>query len=271
MVEKIMHKSDFLKKGINKKGKPYSSWTKEGVRNWTQYVLHHPEAMAEVHLHLSDQNIKLDALMFSTPAGPKTEYNSGLGTCEGLPCHDICYAMKEEKFRPSAMLAHIENALLLKFDFERCVAEFAKVLARYQKRCDDAGAETNVRWHQSGEFTPEDSKLLDTMYEKYPDADYYGYTKRPEYYVKYYGHPKINILWSGWRGEDIPQEVRDCGPLKAFFVEFKDGKNDYIYKYLTEADRKRIRKCPGLIKGEFACNKCKFQCKKSLIMIAKEH
>ena len=85
----IMHRSDFLKRGTDKIGRPYASWTKEGVRNWIQYVLHHPEAMAEVRLHLIEQNIKLSALMFSTPAGPATENNCGMGTCDGLPCHDI--------------------------------------------------------------------------------------------------------------------------------------------------------------------------------------
>ena len=96
-----MHREDFLKTGVNKNGQRYRAWTKDGVRKWIRYVLHHTEAMAEVHLHLVDQNIKLSALMFSTPAGPSTEDNCGMGTCDGLPCHDICYAMRAESFRPS--------------------------------------------------------------------------------------------------------------------------------------------------------------------------
>lgn len=267
-----MHRSDFLKTGINKNGRKYSAWTKEGVRKWTQYVLHHPEAMEEVHLHLSDKNIKLDALMFSTPAGPATEDNGGLGTCDGLPCHDICYASREEHFRPSAMISHIENALMLKFAFDRAVEEFKGKADNYVARCYAAKKEPITRWHQAGEFTPEDSAFLDRVKEIYKDVmKFYGYTKREEYYIKYYNDPVVNILWSGWRGMEVPDGVMNCGPLKAFFVEFKDGNNGYIYERLTDEDKKRIRRCPGLIKGEFACNRCKFQCAKCLIMIAKEH
>lgn len=268
----IMHRRDFLKRGVNKNGKPYSAWTKEGVRKWIGYVLHHLEAMAEVHTHMIEQNIKLSALMFSTPAGPATEDNCDMGTCDGLPCHDICYAMRAESFRPSAFLADMENALMLKFAFDRAVAEVTANIEKYHRKCQAHNTETDVRWHQAGEFTPEDSKLLDIVSERFrDDVDFYGYTKREKYYCKYYDFPNVNILWSGWRGMEIPESVLNRGPLKAFFVEFKDGNNDYIYKHLTDADKKRIRRCPGLIKGEFACNKCKFQCKRSLIMIAKEH
>ena len=268
----IMHRKDFLKTGVNKNGHKYSAWTKEGVRNWIRYVLHHPEAMAEVHLHLVDQNIKLSALMFSTPAGPAKEDNCDMGTCDGLPCHDLCYAIRAESFRPSAFLADMENALMLRFAFDRAVEEFKFKADRYCRRCYAKGKDPMVRWHQAGEFTPEDSAFLDRVKEIYKEImKFYGYTKREKYYVKYYNDPVVNILWSGWRGMEIPEGVLKCGPLKAFFIEFKDGKNDYIYKHLTDADKKRIRRCPGLIKGEFACNKCKFQCAKSLIMIAHEH
>ena len=266
-----MNKKDFLIEGIDKIGRPYKGWTKEGVRKWIGYVLHHPEAMREVHIHLVDQNIKLSALMFSTTPGPKTEENLGLGTCEGLPCHDICYAIRADNFRPSAMLANMENLLLLKFDFPRAVAEFRQKLANYKRRCEKDGKPCMVRWHQAGEFTPEDSALLDRMSELFPDVTFYGYTKRPEYYVKYYHRKNVNILWSAWRGMEIPKEVLECGKLKAFFVEFKDGNNEYIFEHLTDADRKRIRRCPGLIKGEFACNKCKFACSKNMLVLAHEH
>ena len=67
----------------------------------------------------------------------------------------------------------------------------------------------------------------------------------------------------------IPEEVLNCGPLKAFFVEFADGNNEYMADFIK--DKRRIRRCPGLIKGEFACNKCGFACAKPLIMIAHEH
>lgn len=263
------HRSDFLKRGINKKGKPYSAWTKEGVRNWIAYVLHHREAMAEVHAHLIAQNIKLAALMFSTPAGPGTEENFGLGTCGDLPCRDLCYALRAENFRPSAFLADMENALMLRFAFDRCVAEVTAGIAKYRDKCRREGGDTMVRWHQSGEFTPKDSALLDAVSERVDEAKYYGYTKKPFYYRKYYNHPNINILWSAWRGMPIPEEVLNCGPLKAFFVEFADGKNEYMADFIK--DKRRVRRCPGLIKGEFACNKCGFACAKPLIMIAHEH
>ena len=265
-----MHRSDFLKTGVNKNGRRYSSWTKDGVRKWIRYVLHHPEAMAEVHLHLVDQNIKLSALMFSTPAGPATEDNCDMGTCDGLPCHDICYAMRAESFRPSAFLADMENALMLKFAFDRAVEEFRFKADKYIVRCQKAGIDPMTRWHQAGEFTPEDSAFLDRVKEIYKEImKFYGYTKREKYYIKYYNDPVVNILWSGWRGREIPEGVLACGPLKAFFVEFADGNNEYMAEYIK--DKKRVRRCPGLIKGEFACNKCKFQCAKSLIMIAHEH
>lgn len=269
-MEKIMHRSDFLKRGTDKIGRPYASWTKEGVRNWIQYAMNHPESMAEIHLHLVDQNIKLSALMFSTPAGPATENNCGMGTCDGLPCHDICYAMRAESFRPSAFLADMENALMLQFAFDRAVSEFVHRLEKYHAKCEKAKVATMVRWHQAGEFTRRDSALLDVVKKIFAGrAKFYGYTKREEYYVKYYHDPDVNILWSGWRGREIPEEVLACGPLKAFFVEFNDGNNGYMEPYIQ--DKKRVRRCPGLIKGEFACNKCKFQCAKSLIMIAHEH
>ena len=268
-MEKVMHRADFLKRGTDKIGRPYATWTKEGVRNWTQYVLHHPESMAEIHIHLAEKNIKLDALMFSTPAGPKTEYNSGLGTCEGLPCHDICYATREEQFRPSAMVSHIENALMLMYAFDRCVSEFVHALQKYKAKCEKAGKECNVRWHQAGEFNQRDSALLDVLAKLFPDVSFYGYTKREQYYCKYYGAKNINILWSLWRGMDVPESVRNCGPLKAFGVIFKDGNNGYLDEWTQ--DKKRVRKCPGLIKGEFACNRCKFQCKRKYIILAKEH
>jgi len=266
----LKKREDFLKRGINKAGKPYGSWTKEGVRNWIAYVLHHPEAMEQVHLHLVDQNIKLDALMFSTPAGPATEDNCGFGTCDGLPCHDICYAIRAESFRPSAFLADMENALMLKFAWNRAVAEFRKRCDRYIKKCRAVGKKPIVRWHQAGEFTKEDSALLDRVKEIYREIiRVYGYTKREKYYCKYYNDPVVNILWSGWRGMPIPDAVLKCGPLKAFFVEFKDGNNEYMAEYIK--DKKRVRRCPGLIKGEFACNRCKFQCQNSVIVIAHEH
>lgn len=265
-----MKREDFLKKGVNKSGKPYSAWTKEGVRNWIRYVIHNPMAMDQVHLHLIDQNIKLSALMFSTPAGPATDDNCGMGTCDGLPCYDICYAMRAESFRPSAFLADMENALMLKFAFDRAVSEFVHRLEKYKAKCIKAGVPTMVRWHQAGEFTKRDSALLDVVSKIFADdVKFYGYTKREEYYVKYYRNKNVNILWSGWRGRDIPERVLHCGPLKAFFVEFADGNNEYMAPYIQ--DKARVRRCPGLIKGEFACNKCKFQCAKSLIMIAHEH
>lgn len=262
----LKHKSDFLKRGINKAGKPYGSWTKEGVRAWCLYVMHHPEALAEISLHTVAQNIKLSALMFSTPAGPGSEMNAGLGTCGHLPCVEICYALRAESFRPSALLADMENAMMLKYDFERAVAEFVKALRKYDAKCRKAGVPTMVRWHQSGEFTPEDSALLDRVAEMFPGVKFYGYTKKEEYYVKYYDHHNVNILWSAWRGMPIPKAVLACGKLKAFFVKFEDGKNEYLEPY-----RKGARRCPGLIKGEFACNKCKFACAGRNIVIAHEH
>lgn len=265
-MEKIMHRADFLKTGINKNGKRYSAWTKEAVKAWIIYALHHPEAMAEIHAHTVGQNIKLSALMFSTTAGPANDGNLGLGTCGDLPCVGICYALKTEQFRPSAMVANMENVLMLKYDFERCVAEVAEALRKYDAKCQKAGKPTMVRWHQSGEFTPEDSELLDRLAEKFPHVRFYGYTKRARYYCKYYGYKNINILWSAWRGMEIPEEVLACGPLKAFFVEFADGNNEYL-----EPWRKGARKCPGLINGEFACNKCKFACSKAVCVIAHEH
>lgn len=265
-MEKIMRRADFLKKGVNKNGQQYSAWTKEGVKAWILYALHHPEAMAEVHVHTSDKNIKLNALMFSTTAGPATADNLGLGTCGNLPCVGICYAIKTEKFRPSAMVSNMENVLMLRYAFDRAVAEFETSLRKYSARCEKEGADTMVRWHESGEFTPEDSALLDKVSDDFTDARFYGYTKIAEYYVKYYNHPRININWSAWRGMEIPEEVLACGPLKAFFVEFKDGNNEYLEPY-----RKGARRCPGLINGEFACNKCKFACAKNGVKIAREH
>jgi len=265
----MLKRNDFTMTGINKAGRPYRAWTKEGVRNWIAYVLHHPEAMQEIHLHLVDQNIKLSALMFSTTPGPKTAENLNMGTCEGLPCHDICYAIRADNFRPSAMLANMENLLMIKFALPRAIVEFRTALTKYKVRCEKAGMPVKVRWHQAGEFIPEDSYLLDRMAEIFPDVKFYGYTKREKYYVKYYNHPNVNILWSAWRGMEIPETVLACGPLKAFFVEFKDGHNEYMADFIK--DRKRVRRCPGLIKGEFACNKCKFQCERSLIIIAHEH
>lgn len=259
-------KVEFLKRGINKAGKAYSAWTKEGVRAWCMYAMHNPEAMAEIHVHTVSQNIKLSALMFSTPAGPSSEMNAGMGTCGNLPCVSICYALRSESFRPSALLADMENAMMLKYDFERAVAEFAAALTKYDRKCRDAGLPTMVRWHQSGEFTPEDSALLDRVAEMFPTVKFYGYTKKAEYYVKYYNARNINILWSAWRGMEIPAEVLACGKLKAFFVEFDDGNNEYIEPY-----RKGARRCPGLIKGEFACNKCKFACAGRNVVIAHEH
>ena len=268
----MKHRRDFLKCGVNRNGIPYASWTKEGVRDWTRYVQHHLEAMDEVHMHLIEQNIKLAALMFSTPAGPSNkEENCGLGTCDGLPCYDLCYAIRAESFRPSAMLADIENALMLKYAPERAVYEFVQALEKYWAKCFRKGWPCMVRWHQAGEFTPEDSALLDKVSGMYEDVSFYGYTKREEYYCKYYGWKNVNILWSAWRGMEIPQRVLECGPLKAFFVEFKDGKNEYMEPFITGENAKRVRRCPGLIKGEFACNRCKFACSKCLIMIAKEH
>lgn len=269
-MAKLMHRRDFLKTGINKNGIPYASWTKEGVRNWVRYVLHHQEAMTEVHTHWIDQNIKLSALMFSAPAGPATEDNLEMGTCDGLPCHNICYAIRAENFRPSAMLADMENELMLRYAFDRAVKESVRQIERYHAKCMKAGVKTMVRWHQAGEFTQRDSALLDVLKTVFARrAKFYGYTKREKYYVKYYNDPDVNILWSGWRGRDIPAEVLKCGPLKAFFVEFADGNNEYMAEYIK--DKKRVRRCPGLVKGEFACNKCRFNCAKSLIMIAKEH
>lgn len=265
-MEHILHRADFLKKGINKAGRPYSSWTKENVRAWIIYAMHHPEAMAEVHAHTVGQNIKLSALMFSTTAGPANEENCNLGTCGNLPCVEICYALKTERFRPSAMVANAENVLMLRYDFERCVAEVAEALRKYDKKCKKSGIPTMVRWHQSGEFTPEDSALLDRLAEMFPDVRFYGYTKKEEYYIKYYNVRNVNILWSAWRGMKIPAGVLACGPLKAFFVEFADGNNAYLEPY-----RKGARRCPGLINGEFACNKCKFTCSKAVCVIAHEH
>lgn len=261
-----MKRSDFTKTGINKSGRRYRSWTKEGARNWVRFAMHNPEAMAEIHLHTVCQNIKLSALMFSTTAGPANEENFHLGTCGNLPCVDICYALKTEKFRPSAMIANYENVLMLRYAFDRAVAEFVKVLTAYDKKCREAGIPTMVRWHESGEFTPEDSRLLDILAEMFPSVTFYGYTKIPEYYVKYYRSKNVNINWSAWRGLEIPKIVLECGPLKAFFVEFKDGNNAYLEPY-----RKGARRCPGLINGEFACNKCKFACAKNGVKIAREH
>lgn len=271
-MEKIMHRADFLKTGINKNGKRYSAWTKDGVRAWVRYVLHHPEAMAEVHVHTSTHNIKLNALMFSTTPGPATDENLNLGTCGNLPCVDICYAIKTENFRPSAMVANMENVLMLKFAFERAVVELGGDLKKYEIKCTKKGLRVTVRWHEAGEFTPEDSALLDRLSEMFPMARFYGYTKEKEYYVKYYGHRNVNILWSAWRGIPIPEEVLACGPLKAFFVEFADGHNEYMTEHVEKAKtEKRYRRCPGLINGEFACNKCKFTCSGCYIVVAKEH
>ena len=129
-----------------------------------------------------------------------------------------------------------------------------------------------VRWHEAGEFTPEDSALLDAIAEMFPTVRFYGYTKLAEYYIKYYNHPNVNILWSAWRGMKIPAEVLACGRLKAFFVEFADGNNEYMAEYVAQAKAEhRCRRCPGLINGEFACNKCKFTCSGSYIVIAREH
>jgi hypothetical protein len=249
-------------------------WKKDNVIKWLEAVKADPALIEGVHVHVTLKNSKLEAFMVSTMAGEPDEDNLHLGTCRDdmcIACQKACYAKKAQKLYPTKLLANGENTLLFALDPDRAIMELRDALDKYVKRCRKKGIKPYCRWHESGEFYGNDDRILDALSkyaaEVYPEVKFYGYTKVKTAYCEFYNSTNANILWSPWEGNKIPDEVTNCGQLKAYFVQNPNGTNEHI----PEEVKKHHRKCPGLVKGKFACNLCNFACAEPQCMIADLH